>query len=44
VDIGGLVVTPMEKDFLTVDADMIRNIYQEVSISNELLNTIIEKI
>ena len=44
VDIGGLVVTPMEKDFHTVDADMIKNIYQEVSVSNEILHTIIKKI
>ncbi|MDP1676147.1 MAG: DUF4922 domain-containing protein [Bacteroidota bacterium] len=44
VDIGGLVVTPMEKDFRTVDAEMIKNIYEEVSISNDVLRTIIEKI
>ncbi len=44
VDIGGLVVTPMEKDFHSVDADMIRNIYQEVSVSNEIVQTIIKKI
>ncbi len=44
VDIGGLVVTPLEKDFHIVDAEMIRNIYEEVSLSRELLNTIIEKI
>jgi len=44
VDIGGLVVTPLEKDFHIVDAEMIRNIYEEVSLTRELLNTIIEKI
>jgi hypothetical protein len=44
VDIGGLVVTPMEKDFQTVDAKIIKNIYEEVSVSNELLKSIIDKI
>ena len=44
VDIGGLIVTPMEKDFHTVDAETIQSIYKEVSISSELLNTIVEKI
>ncbi len=44
VDIGGLVVTPMEKDFHAVDAEMIKNIYEEVSVSNELLKSIIDKI
>jgi hypothetical protein len=28
---GGLIVTPIEKDFKTVDARMIETIYQEVS-------------
>jgi hypothetical protein len=31
VDMGGLIVTPVEKDFKTVDAGMIESIYQEVS-------------
>ncbi|MFA5831974.1 MAG: DUF4922 domain-containing protein [Bacteroidota bacterium] len=44
VDIGGLVVTPMEKDFLTVDAPHLSGIYHEVSIPEETLNIILEKI
>lgn len=31
VDMGGVIVTPVEKDFNTVDADMIEAIYREVS-------------
>lgn len=33
VDIGGLVVTPMEKDFKRVDAKMIEDIFQEVTLT-----------
>lgn len=31
VDMGGLIITPVEKDFKTVDANMIEAIYREVS-------------
>jgi hypothetical protein len=31
VDMGGLIITPVEKDFNTVDAKMIEEIYREVS-------------
>lgn len=31
VDMGGLIVTPVEKDFRTVDAQLIEAIYEEVS-------------
>ncbi|MDZ7362766.1 MAG: DUF4922 domain-containing protein [candidate division KSB1 bacterium] len=31
VDMGGLIITPLEKDFNTVDANMIEEIYREVS-------------
>ncbi|MFA6457039.1 MAG: DUF4922 domain-containing protein [Bacteroidota bacterium] len=44
VDIGGLVVTPMEKDFRTVDAAMITSIYAEVSIQHETLISILEAV
>ncbi len=44
VDIGGLVVTPMEKDFRAVNAALIKNIFEEVSVSHEILNSIIESI
>jgi hypothetical protein len=32
VDIGGLIVTPLEKDFKTVDASRVESIFQEVSL------------
>jgi hypothetical protein len=32
VDIGGLIVTPMEHDFNTVDAAMVESIFREVSL------------
>ncbi len=44
VDIGGLIVTPMEKDFLSVDKAMIKNIFEEVSVTEELLDAIVESI
>jgi ATP adenylyltransferase/5',5'''-P-1,P-4-tetraphosphate phosphorylase II len=44
VDIGGLVVTPVEKDFRTADAALITEIYEEISVSGETLSKIIEKL
>jgi hypothetical protein len=44
VDIGGLVITPIEKDFLRVDAAMIQEIFSEVSFDQELLNRILDQI
>jgi hypothetical protein len=41
VDMGGLIVTPVEKDFRNVNARMIERIYQEVSIDKETANQII---
>lgn len=41
VDIGGLVITPIEKDFQNVDAKMIQNIFEEVSITKGVLEKII---
>lgn len=41
VDIGGLVITPIEKDFQTVDATMIQNIFEEVCVSKGVLEKII---
>lgn len=35
VDMAGLAVTPMEKDFARVDAEMIEEIYREVSLDRE---------
>ncbi|MEI7907244.1 MAG: DUF4922 domain-containing protein [Bacteroidota bacterium] len=44
VDMGGLVVTPIEKDFRSVDAPLMNEIYKELSVSEDMLNTVIEKI
>ena len=37
VDIGGLVVTPVEKDFLRIDARLIEDIFQEVTIGHDVM-------
>jgi Domain of unknown function (DUF4922) len=44
VDIGGLIITPREHDFQRVDAALVQNIYREVSVSQEFIETIAEKI
>jgi hypothetical protein len=45
VDIGGLIITPREKDFRRVDGAVVREVYSEVTLSEEkfsrLLDTII---
>jgi len=44
VDIGGLVITPVEKDFLRVDAAMIQKIFSEVTFHQEVLRQILDQI
>ncbi|MFZ4620050.1 MAG: DUF4922 domain-containing protein [Bacteroidota bacterium] len=44
VDIGGLIVTPMEKDFRSVDGAMVNSIYNEVSVPQEIISSIIGKL
>jgi hypothetical protein len=41
VDIGGLVITPVEKDFNTVDATMIQDIFEEVSLERGKVEEVI---
>jgi hypothetical protein len=41
VDMGGLVITPVEKDFRTVDAGLIQHIFQDVSADEERVAQII---
>ena len=43
VDIGGFVVTPLEKDFLRVDAKLIENMFAEVTEPPEIVEKILEK-
>lgn len=38
VDMGGLIITPVEKDFRSVDANMIETIYREVSWDESAIN------
>ena len=40
VDIGGLVVTPVEKDFLRIDARMVEDIFQEVTIGHDVMEKV----
>ena len=40
VDIGGLVITPLEHDFHRVDASLIESIYREVSVPEEFIHSI----
>jgi hypothetical protein len=42
VDMGGLIVTPREQDFLRADAALIQAIYREVSVDDVFLPTLIK--
>ncbi len=42
VDIGGLIITPVEKDFQKVDATTIEDIFREVSVDTHILKKIID--
>ena len=41
---GGIVVTPVKKDFDDVDAKMMESILQEVSISDQKLEEIVDAV
>jgi hypothetical protein len=43
VDMGGLIVTPLEKDYLNVDAKLIEDIFFEVSEKKEIVDILLEK-
>ena len=43
VDMGGMIVTPRKKDFLSVDAKLIEDMFSEVSEKQEIVDTILEK-
>lgn len=42
VDIGGLVVTPLEKDFNTVDSVTVKGIFEEVGLAQEKVDAAID--
>lgn len=44
VDMGGVFITPFEKDFNRVDADVIKKIYDELCLSNEDVKSIVSKL
>ncbi|MDE3059059.1 MAG: DUF4922 domain-containing protein [Bacteroidota bacterium] len=44
VDMGGLLITPVEKDFLSVDAALIENIFKEVSAEQSVVDGILEEL
>ncbi len=39
VEMGGLLVVPLERDFRRLNADLIRHIYREVTVTADLLET-----
>jgi hypothetical protein len=41
VDLGGLIVTPLEKDFVSVDAKLVEEIFTEVSLDGQTLERIL---
>ena len=43
IDLGGLIITPIEKDFHRVDAKLIETIFEEVCVSEELLEKIVSE-
>jgi len=44
VDIGGLIVTPLEKDFNSVDALLMESIFKEVSLESAMVDRAIESL
>ena len=44
VDMGGVFITPLEKDFNRVNEDVIRRIFEELCLNNEDINQIAEAI
>jgi hypothetical protein len=44
VDIGGLIITPLEKDFNAVDARTVEGIFREVSLPQATVEAAIEKL
>ena len=42
VEMGGVVITPIEKDFNIVDHELIQDIYKEISVDTETIEKILE--
>ncbi|MEQ8203196.1 MAG: hypothetical protein ABRQ31_05385, partial [Smithellaceae bacterium] len=43
IDMAGVIITPREIDFNRLDGQSIRNIYTEVSLSEQMMSKIIEQ-
>jgi hypothetical protein len=43
IDMAGVIITPLELDFKRLDCEKIRNIYSEVSLTEDMMNRIIEQ-
>lgn len=44
VDMGGVFITPLEKDFDRLDADIVRRVFDELCLSTDEINTIANNI
>jgi hypothetical protein len=44
VDLGGTMILPVESDFIKIDEPLIRDMYQQVTISNDRFQSIISQI
>jgi len=44
VDMGGFIITPIEKDYRGIEANLIESIYLEVGVSTDIIKKYIEKI
>jgi hypothetical protein len=44
VDLGGLIITPIEKDFISVDAKMVKDIFREVSLDGQAVEQILRTV
>jgi hypothetical protein len=44
VDMGGVVITPFEKDFAMIDPGLMENIYREISMDSETVRRVIDAV
>jgi hypothetical protein len=44
IDLGGVVVTPREEDFVKVDKELLQQIFKEVSLDNETFSALAKKV
>jgi hypothetical protein len=44
VDLGGLIITPIEKDFISVDSKLIKDIFREVCLDSQAVEQILRTV